>query len=106
MNTARPLSAELDALRAATDRMIQTVKDGGLVDLAALEESVAGFCARVRALPQGRSDLRGGLIALMDDLARLDGLIRQAHSEAGQRLGETSQRRRATVAYGSAPVRK
>jgi hypothetical protein len=102
------LQSELEALRAATARMAQVIEAGGTIDLTALEDSVAGFCARLRLLPEGGGGaLRSGLIALMDDLGRLDGRMRLTQAELGGRLGETEQRRRATTAYGSVhPARK
>ncbi len=107
MSAPAGLSAELEALRAATARMAEVVGHGGLVDLSALEDSVSAFCARVNALPAGEGRaLRSGLIALMDDLGRLDGLMRAARDDAVRRLGETAQRRRATLAYGNTPTRK
>lgn len=96
------LRSELDALLAAVARMAQIAQDGGLVDIVALEEAVAGFCRRVEAAPAGTGKaLRGGLVALMDDLARLDATMRRTHAALGQRLGDTDQRRRATAAYGT-----
>jgi hypothetical protein len=104
MSTLPSLRTELDALRAATEHMAQIIGGGDVVDLASLEDSVAGFCGRLQKLPAetGR-ELRGGLIALIDDLSKLDGLMRTTQSDIAQRLGESTQRRRATVAYGTAP---
>jgi hypothetical protein len=107
MTTLTELRAELDALRAATERMTQIATAGGLVDLTALEDSVAAFCGRLKSLPPvtGR-ELRGGLIALTDDLGRLDAFLRRTRDEVAERLGESTQRRRATLAYGAAPLNK
>ena len=107
MSMLPQLRTELDALRAATERMGHIITDGGLVDLGSLEESVSAFCARLQALPAATGrELRGGLVALIDDLSRLDALMRQTRSEIAQSLGETPQRRRATLAYGTAPAVK
>jgi hypothetical protein len=96
------LRSELDALLAAVARMAQLAQDGGLVDIVSLEEAVAGFCSRVAAAPaETVVALRNGMVALLDDLARLDATMRQTHAALGQRIGEMAQRRRATAAYGT-----
>jgi hypothetical protein len=94
------MRTELEALLAAIARTAEHAQRGELVDLAALEEAVAGFCKRVQAASaeEGKT-LRPGMVALMDELSRLDATLRQAHAALGQQLGATAQRRRATAAY-------
>jgi hypothetical protein len=98
--SAPALRTELDALLAAVARTAEHARQGELIDLTALEEAVAGFCKRVQGAPAAEAAaLRRAMVALMDELSRLDATMRQAHAALGQQLGESAQRRRAAAAY-------
>jgi hypothetical protein len=44
------------------------------------------------------------MLALVDDLGRLDAAVRQSQTETAAKLGETLAHRRAVTAYGGSPA--
>jgi len=103
------MSAATERTRAAIERLSglveatrRLVADGHLVDLHTLESRIDEVCGTLRTLPAAAADeIKATLVALIDDLNRLDQAIRRSHAETAEHLAGTSARRRATAAYGA-----
>lgn len=90
---------ELSLLAEVTRRL---VADGRLVDLRSLAERIAALCEGLNRQPAGHgAELRTAMIALIDDLGRLETAIRTSQADAAGRLREMSALRRAVSAYGA-----
>ena len=103
------MSAAAAQTRAAIERLSglveatrRLVADGHLVDLRTLESRIDEVCGALRLLPTAAADeIKTTLVALIDDLNRLDETIRRNQAETAEHLEGTAARRRATAAYGA-----
>ena len=103
------MNAATERTRAAIERLSglveatrRLVADGHLVDLRTLESRIDEVCGALRVLPAAAADeIKAALVALIDNLNRLDQAVRRSHAETAEHLAGTSARRRATAAYGA-----
>jgi hypothetical protein len=71
-----------------------------LIDLSALEDKVGALCLAIQAAPrEDTRELKPSIVAILEDLDRLEAELAARNADAG--TGET-ERQRATVAYGQA----
>jgi hypothetical protein len=95
----------IEQISTMVDAARRLVAEGHLVDLRSLETRVATFCSAIaNTSPDIAKQLRPTMLALVDELGRLDAAVRQSQTETAAKLGETLARRRAATAYGSSPA--
>lgn len=91
------VTRQLNALSAALAR-------GDAVDVSALDQAVQMLCEITAALPrQTGQKLRGELMALYQDLDRLEREMRAAHEALARQLKGLSRGTQTTQAYGRQP---
>lgn len=79
---------------------------GYTVDLKGLDLEVGRLCEAIAELPRDRrGPLKGALLALTDELTRLEGDLRANHDEVTGQLRSMSQGAQAARAYGKDPSR-
>lgn len=99
--TTAELKDEIRRLSTLVDAVHRLFREGQLIELGQLETRIAACCSAVSALPAASgAELQPALVALLDELGRLDQAMRSRQSEIVERLGQTSIRRRAVAAYG------
>ena len=91
----------VDALAGRLDAARQAMSTGASVDLADLDQEAQALCERLVALPPDIArGFQPSLLALIDDLEQLSRQIRDDLKTLGEAIGDNSQRRQATNAYG------
>ena len=96
------IQAEIERLSGLVEATRRLVADGHLVDMRTLESRIDEVCGALRTLPNAAAgEIKTALVALIDDLNRLDQAIRRSHAEAAEHLEGPAARRRATAAYGA-----
>ncbi|WP_119459766.1 hypothetical protein [Rhodospirillaceae bacterium SYSU D60014] len=99
--TIAELKDEIRRLSTLVDAVHRLFVEGQHIELGQLEARISACCSAASALPQASgAELQPALVALLDDLGRLDQKMRSRQSEIVERLGQTSMRRRAVAAYG------
>lgn len=77
------------------------------IDLAGVDTTIKEIVADISGLPEEeRRSLRDPLIALYDDVSRLEEDIKCRHGQLAKDMESLSTRRRATSAYGNNPAKK
>jgi hypothetical protein len=109
MTTPNPIAGNARAGIEQISNMIEAARrligEGHLVDLRLLESRVDGFCGSLRNVPtEMAAELRPAMLALIDELGRLEQEIRRIQTETAAKLGDTIARRRAATAYTSTPA--
>ncbi len=101
MTAPRPeLIQEAEKVASLVTTARRFLGEDKMVDLSALEGKVGALCLAIQAAP--REDTRGlkpSIVAILEDLDRLEADLVARNDETGTETGET-ERRRATTAYG------
>ena len=101
MNTARPISEDLQIIGGSVARAQAEVEAGQVIDLRPLETEVEILCSRVQQLSADEGQaFRPRFLTLIDEFGRLARTIEQKLQELKGTLGENSDRRQAISAYG------
>lgn len=101
MTTAQELQSDLNTLVQRLSRARRDLLRGEVIDLTTVQDTVAGYCRAIEALPVGERDaLEPGLVSLIEELDCLSKVMQEGLTVLGGALSETSQRRRALNAYG------
>ena len=80
------------------------LSQGQTIDLAGLERHISGICERIEALPlDQRENLKSPLVALIDDLTALTGILNELYEKIAAELQDRTSRQQALSAYGSQP---
>jgi hypothetical protein len=101
MTAATSLHRDLDEVLGCVLLAQRALADGGLVDLAGMEERVSALCAAMRHIP--RSDatpFEPRLVGLIEELGHLAAALDAARERTAADLGEAGSRRLAAEAYG------
>lgn len=92
-----------DELNEAMERVAaarRLLAAGYTIDLKGLDLEVGRICEAVTQLPRGeRAGLKAPLVALTDELDRLEGDLRAQHNELAGQLKSISHGTRAAQAY-------
>ena len=100
MTSAQQIRGELEALGNQLSKARARTDEGETVDLTQMEDAVQAICNAMNLLPEDeKQGLKSPLLAVLEELDQLTGLIRQRLAELSTQLGETSDRRRAHTAY-------
>ncbi len=103
MNEVADIRRGIEQISTMVDAARRLVAEGHLVALRQLESRVATFCTAIaNTSSDAARELRPTMLALIDELGRLDAAVRQSQTETAAKLGETLARRRAATAYGGA----
>lgn len=101
MTTGREVSIAIEGAHQAIATANALIAEGKPIDLTGLDEGVARICSAIAALPRtARLDFKPQVLALIDGLNRLVGLIEQQHGEMAAALNGVASRRTAVNAYG------
>lgn len=102
MTGTAEIAKEIRHVTTLVDAARRLVEEGRTIELGQLEARIDACCAAVRDLPRGTetAEIRPAVTALLDEVGRLEGAIRKAQAEIGERLGQAGARRRALAAYG------
>ncbi len=99
-STAEELKMDLQGLGSIVTAARGYVADDKVVDLAPLEQEIKRICDAITALPADQNaPLRPVMVALIDDLEKLAGEIRDTHSELEGQLQSLSSHTTAVAAY-------
>jgi hypothetical protein len=101
---AEVIRRSLATLAANVDIARRRVDGGDMVELRDLDRAVADICTAVGELPMGeRAGLKPPLVALIDELDKLQATLKQQHSQLAENLRAHSTHNQATRAYGKTP---
>jgi hypothetical protein len=105
MTDTPALVGELCYLTGIAEAARRHLKAGELLDLTPLETRCEALCARLETVsgPE-RETLRAAFVALVDELNRLEAELKASRDATMREIGAATQRRRATTAYGNAPL--
>jgi len=102
MTTLTRIRSDLDQAIVAVGAAQTLLDQGQVIDLSGLETHVETFCGDIGSLSaKDRMTLNSSLVALIDDLNKLENDIETRNVAVGEELGQTSVRKRAAMAYSS-----
>ena len=106
MSDIAEVENQLQEATVAVDAAGTLIGQGGVVDLAGLENHVEQICTKISALsPSKCANLKPRLVLLIDGLNQLTRQLSVQHENAaGQLKGRTSHRK-ASSAYGADPTK-
>lgn len=107
MNETEQVIQQLDAAAAIVAGARQVLADGRAVDLAGLDQRIAGLCEAARMLPEpAAGGLKPRLVALLDDVDRLAADVEAQRALLTKALGSLAARRHAVAAYGKSATHR
>lgn len=101
MSDLARVEADLSEAHAAIGAARTLLGQGSVVDLTGMERRVEQICADITALPESeRVGLKALLVSLIDELNDFSDKMSVQHGKLSGQLQDTTNRQRATSAYG------
>lgn len=101
MTTGQQVRSAIDDAQQAVATASALIAEGKAIDLTGLDDGVARICRDIATLPRPeRQQFKPQVLALIDSLNQLVGLIGQQHGEVAAALNDAASRKTAVSAYG------